>query len=230
MYHVRRDALPRECPAYITLRIRRDVPSLRRRALVSEMKRSFAVGERGDFRLVQFSIQRDHLHLLVEASDEQAISRGMKSICARVAHAVNRVFKRNGAVLLGRYHVRALRTPREVRNALAYVLLNVRKHWKQRTGSAPPLRLDQASSGAGSPAGLTESRRCPHAGHRRSPSHAAGFCASAGAATVSSISLKCPGSGHLDSTDLVIFTISPVIHDAVVTWIDFRESSGRAAR
>jgi hypothetical protein len=33
-----------------------------------------------------------------------------------------------------------------VRNALAYVLLNARKHWKQRTGSAPPTRLDEASS------------------------------------------------------------------------------------
>jgi REP-associated tyrosine transposase len=45
-------------------------------------------------------------------------------------------------------HVRALRTPREVRNALAYVLLNARKHWKQRTGVAPPVRIDEASSGA----------------------------------------------------------------------------------
>lgn len=39
-----------------------------------------------------------------------------------------------------------LRTPREVRNALAYVLLNARKHWKERNGAAPPLRLDEASS------------------------------------------------------------------------------------
>ena len=149
VYHVRRAALPRNCPAHITLRTQRDVPSLRRRAFVSEMKRSFAAAcERGDFRLVQFSIQRDHLHLLVEASDKRALGRGMKSICARVARAVNRVFQRIGAALLGRYHVRALHTPREVRNALAYVLLNARKHWKQRTGSAPPVRLDQASSGA----------------------------------------------------------------------------------
>jgi REP element-mobilizing transposase RayT len=116
---------------------------------VSEIKRSFAAAcERGDFRLVQYSIQRDHLHLLVEASDKRALGRGMKSICARVAHAINRVFNRTGAALLGRYHVRALRTPREVRNALAYVLLNARKHWKQHTGAAPPVRIDEASSGA----------------------------------------------------------------------------------
>ncbi|HEX5065097.1 MAG TPA: hypothetical protein VFY49_03220, partial [Myxococcota bacterium] len=74
--------------------------------------------------------------------------RGMKSIAARLARLVNRLRHRRGAVLLGRYHVRALHTPREVRNALAYVLLNARKHWAQRHGSAPPVRLDEASSGA----------------------------------------------------------------------------------
>jgi hypothetical protein len=77
-----------------------------------------------------------------------AMGRGMKSIAARFARAVNRVFQRCGSVLFGRYHLHALRTPREVRNALAYVLLNARKHWRQRNGAAPPIRLDVASSGA----------------------------------------------------------------------------------
>lgn len=149
VHHVRRAALTRGCPAHVTLRMQRDVPSLRRRAFVQEARRSFASAcERGSFRLVHFSIQRDHLHLLVEADDARALGCGMKSICARVARAVNRVFRRTGVVLLGRYHVRALRTPREVRNALAYVLLNARKHWTQRIGSAPPVQLDTASSGA----------------------------------------------------------------------------------
>jgi REP element-mobilizing transposase RayT len=123
------------------------LPSLRRRSFVRDLRESFAAAcDRGDSRLVHFSVQRDHLHLLIEAADERALARAMKSIAARVARAVNRVFGRMGTVLLGRYHVRALRTPREVRNALAYVLLDARKHWKQRTGAAPPVRLDEASS------------------------------------------------------------------------------------
>lgn len=116
---------------------------------MKELRRSFREAcERGDSRVVHYSIQRDHLHLLVEAAGKEALGAGMKSICARVARAVQRVFGRRGPVLLGRYHVRTLRTPREVRNALAYVLLNARKHWVQRTGTAPPVRIDQASSGA----------------------------------------------------------------------------------
>ena len=148
VYHVRRESLPRECPAHVTLRVREGLPSLRRQAFVRALQRSLReAGDRNHFRVAQFSIQRDHIHLVVEATDKAALWRGMKSIGARVARAVNRIFRRSGAVLLGRYYVRALRTPREVRNALAYVLLNVRKYWRQRTGAAPPVRIDEASSG-----------------------------------------------------------------------------------
>ena len=114
---------------------------------MTELRRSFREAcERGYFRVVQFSVQTDHVHLLVETAGKPALGRGMKSIAARVARAVNRVFGRAGAVLLGRYHVRALRTPKAVRNALAYVLLNARKHWRHRRGTALPVILDEASS------------------------------------------------------------------------------------
>jgi hypothetical protein len=43
--------------------------------------------------------------------------------------------------------LRVLETPREVRNAIAYVLLNVRKHFRKIHGQAPPVKLDAASSG-----------------------------------------------------------------------------------
>ncbi len=98
--------------------------------------------------MCQFSIQGNHLHLVVEAAGKEALGRGMKAVSARVARGVHRVFGRRGPVLYGRYHLRVLRTPREVRNALAYVLLNARKHWRERRGAAPPVGLDTASSGA----------------------------------------------------------------------------------
>ncbi len=78
--------------------------------------------------MVQYSIQGNHVHMLVEAPGPDALGRGMKSVGARLARAVNRVFSRNGPVLADRYHARVLKTPREVRNALAYVLLNARRH------------------------------------------------------------------------------------------------------
>ena len=74
----------------------------------------------------------------------------MKRLSARIGRCVNRVFERSGKVLDGRYHHRLLRTPREVRHALAYVLLNARHHFYERYGKRPPaVRLDPASSAGG---------------------------------------------------------------------------------
>ncbi len=149
VHHVQRPKVPRGSPAHITLRMQRDVPSLRSRRFLREFQARLGRGsERGDFRVCHYSIQRDHVHLVVEAAGKEALGRGMKSVGIRLARTVNRVFERKGPVLFGRYHLRVLRTPREVRNALAYVLLNARKHWRQRNGAPPPVVLDIASSGA----------------------------------------------------------------------------------
>ena len=125
------------------------MPSLRGGALVHEWRRSLAeASERGSFRVTHYSLQGDHAHLIVEAHGKEALACGMKSIGARLARAVNRVARRSGSVLDGRYHHRSLRSPREVRRALAYVLLNARRHLAKSRGvsrSTAP-HLDGASS------------------------------------------------------------------------------------
>jgi REP element-mobilizing transposase RayT len=149
VHHVRRPKVPVGSPAHVTLRVRHGVPSLRSRRFIREFQARLRRGcERGEFRVCHYSIQRDHVHFVVEAAGKEALGRGMKSVGTRLARTVNRVFERKGPALFGRYHLRVLRTPREVRHALAYVLLNARKHWNKRKGIAPPVLLDIASSGA----------------------------------------------------------------------------------
>jgi len=80
------------------------------------------------FRIVHFSVQRDHLHLIVEARDQRALSAGLQSVAIRVARAVNQLVSRRGRFWADRWHGRALTSPRAVRNALVYVLANFRKH------------------------------------------------------------------------------------------------------
>ncbi|MGH7337186.1 MAG: transposase, partial [Myxococcota bacterium] len=146
--HRSRGAFAHRLPCHVTLKIREGVPSLRTVQLVRELEHSFAAScERNDFRICHYSIQGNHAHLIVEADDERALGRGMKALGSRLARAVNRVFGRTGRVLADRYHVHVLRTPREVRNALRYVLLNARKHAAQ-SGRAlsRALGMDAASS------------------------------------------------------------------------------------
>ena len=166
VHHVRRERSTRAAPALVTLRVQAGCPSLRSRRFIREIRCTFAEAcERPGFRIAHYSIQRDHLHLVVEADDHVALGRGMKSIAARVANAVQRVYELSGGIRAGRYHARWLRTPTEVRNALRYVLLNVRKHYAPATGAAPPVHLDAASSGRwfdgwrGGPRGHRQGRR-----------------------------------------------------------------------
>ena len=92
-------------------------------------------------------IQEDHAHFLVEAQGKVCLANGMKSLAARFARCVNRVFGRVGRVLADRFHHVVKRTPTEVRRAVAYVLLSARKHFRQRRRRVPPVVLDGASSG-----------------------------------------------------------------------------------
>ena len=147
--HRRRAPLASRHPCHVTLRVRKDVPPLRTAKLVAELERSWReVRERGRFRLVHFSIQGDHVHMVVEAASARDLACGLKSVVARFARAVNRVFRRTGRVLADRCHVHVLRTPREVRNVIAYVLLNARRHLAKAGRALPRFAsIDPASSG-----------------------------------------------------------------------------------
>ena len=147
--HQRRSPLAARHPCHITFKVHRDVPSLRTRRLVAELERSWReVRERRRFRLVHYSIQGDHVHMIVEATSARDLACGLKSVVARFARAVNRIFRRAGQVLADRCHVHALRTPREVRNAIAYVLLNARRHLAKAGRALPQVAsIDPASSG-----------------------------------------------------------------------------------
>ena len=127
----------RRHPAHVTLRARRVLPSLRKDRLFAALRRGLALGSRGGLRILEFSVQRVHLHLIVEAEDGRALSRGIQGLAIRLAKAVNRALGRRGQVWGDRYHVLALSTPREVRNALVYVLQNWRKHMAGIRGLDP---------------------------------------------------------------------------------------------
>ncbi|HVT09955.1 MAG TPA: transposase [Polyangia bacterium] len=101
---------------------------------------AIASASRTDFRVVHFSVQGDHVHLIVEARDKVALSSGLRGLSIRAARALNRAACRSGPVWADRYHARDLSTPREVRHALCYVLHNSRKHGR------PVVYVDPCSS------------------------------------------------------------------------------------
>src|SRR5262249_18232229 len=83
-------------------------------------------------------------HLIVEADDNEALSKGMQGLGVRIARALNRVMQKKGKRLADRYHAHVLRTPTEVRHAVQYVLRNHLRHHDL----AQKFRRDEFSSEA----------------------------------------------------------------------------------
>ena len=190
--HLRRPSQSLAHPLHITLRVGRGIPSLREPALFAVVRRALDRGKRQfGFSLAQFSVQRDHLHLIAEANDRRALSRGMQGLSIRVARAVNAQLGRSGKLFVDRYHARALTTPRTVRLALRYVLLNVRKHLRAPQGSAEPPVKSRKESLARAPQGSAE---LPVKSRKESLARAP-----KGPAETPQASAHIPGSGFVDA-------------------------------
>ena len=143
--HRHRERIVARVPVHVTIRLRRGIPTLRQPRFVRRFRSSLSEAcVRHGFRVVHYSIQRDHVHLLIEAHTNHSIACGMKSVGARIGKLTNRLFQRKGKVLDGRYHLRPLRTPLEVHRALRYVLLNHRHHAAQRRKPAHSTHRVQA--------------------------------------------------------------------------------------
>src|SRR5258706_10201572 len=128
--HRRGWALSAKSPVHARWRVLPHVWNLRSRRCFSRIARSFERGrDRFGFRLVHFSVQGNHIHLVVEARDERALARGMQGLGVRIAKALNPLMQRKGTVFADHYHARILRSPTEVANALAYVLMNFLHHF-----------------------------------------------------------------------------------------------------
>jgi REP element-mobilizing transposase RayT len=145
--HRPRPSLGGSAPVHVTMRVVPGLRSLRDREVFPHVRSALAAGaERFGLRLVHFSVQANHIHLVVEGPDPEAVRRGLHGLTIRLARAINRALGKSGRVFADRYHARALGTPREVRNALVYVLGNGRKHAHERGIRWSGRQVDPCSS------------------------------------------------------------------------------------
>jgi REP element-mobilizing transposase RayT len=143
--HVARPEHIAHHPVHVVLRVTREVGNLRTRHAYRAIRAAIAkCAARTDYRVVHASIQSNHVHLLVEADDKLALTRGMQGFAISAAKRLNRELRRRrGDVFPFRYHATPITSPTQARNAIAYILNNWRRH-KQDTRA--PWRIDPYSS------------------------------------------------------------------------------------
>ncbi|MFZ5889879.1 MAG: hypothetical protein ACOY0T_02335 [Myxococcota bacterium] len=111
--------------------LRASVKSLRRQVVFAKLRTAITRANRAwkdRFRVCHFSIQSNHVHLIIEAVDRESLIQGMRGLCVRIARNVNQLLRRSGRFFANRWHGRKLTTPRMARNVIVYVLANYRKH------------------------------------------------------------------------------------------------------
>jgi REP element-mobilizing transposase RayT len=134
--HRKREAFARPLPVHVTMRMTEGVPYLRERQAFIVVARAFWNAQnRFGTRLTHFSVQGNHVHVIVESADSRSLARAMKGLAIRIALGINGLRKRDGRVIDDRYDVHILRTPTEVRHAVRYVLKN---HEHHRGSPQPP--------------------------------------------------------------------------------------------
>jgi REP element-mobilizing transposase RayT len=120
-------------PVHVTLKMAAHVWNLRSERAYAVIHRAIAATRRRtDIRLVHFSVQGNHLHLLAETNGTRALANDVRALSIRLARGLNRMMGRSGPVFADRYHAHVLRTPAEVRRALQYVLGNYASHAARR--------------------------------------------------------------------------------------------------
>src|ERR1700712_1514123 len=152
--HEKRLALRASWPAHVIMRAHTAIGSLRKPDIFHAIREALiTVWKLEDsFHVVQFSVQRTHIHLLVEASDRLALAKGMQTFGISAPKTINALIRdedgkrRRGSVFPDRYHVKILKTPRQVRNCLSYVLNNWRHHGEDKGPRARTWHLDPFSS------------------------------------------------------------------------------------
>jgi REP element-mobilizing transposase RayT len=156
--HNRRDDHKVRFPLHVTLKLATGLPSLRKTAPFQVVQRALvAAADRFGCRVVHYSVQSNHLHLIVEAEDNRAVARAMNGLSVRIAHGLNKLWKRTGSVFADRFHSRALRTPTDVRNVLLYVLRNTERHGVTYLDGPDPFTSGESFDGWKRPLDLADS-------------------------------------------------------------------------
>jgi putative transposase len=144
-HRARPELLPRY-PVHVSMKLRERHPDLRTRDYYAVIHKTMEhyLG-RDDFRIIHASIQNTHLHFIIEAANKRALSRGMQSLALRLSYAIGGDARTT--VFRERYHATQIRTPRQARNALAYVLNNWRRHRMDVGAAVRDVPVDPYASG-----------------------------------------------------------------------------------
>lgn len=120
--HRTREKITFKTPLHINFKFK---TSIRNKQNLRLLKRAIMNARSHGLKIIHYSLQSNHVHLIVEAPHNSILTKGMRSLSVTFAKGL-----KLGRIQIQRYHLHVLKSIRETRNAVQYVLFNKQKHEK----------------------------------------------------------------------------------------------------
>ena len=135
--HIPRPDLNSKTPAHINIKVRKDIPNLRRKSIYKMLKIGVKKARIKGLKVIHFALVSNHLHLIIEADGNKELAQGMRSFLISFAMNINNSLKRRGSLFVDRYNMEVIKVPRRMHYLLSYVFKNNSKHQKRKFVTDP---------------------------------------------------------------------------------------------
>ena len=135
--HIPRPNLNSKTPVHINIKVRKDIPNLRRKSIYKMLKIGVKKARIKGLKVIHFALVSNHLHLIIEADGNKELAQGMRSFLISFAMNINNSLKRRGSLFVDRYNMEVIKVPRRMRYLLSYVFKNNSQHQKRKFTTDP---------------------------------------------------------------------------------------------
>ena len=131
--HIQRERFERESSFHITIKVRQEKSDLQNKMILKALHRAIMKARYKSLKVIHYTLEFNHIHLLVEAYNQEQLSNCMQSFGVTLAKMINKVKFKKGRVYKHRYHLRRLSSVMELKNVLKYIFNNGIKHKNSNT-------------------------------------------------------------------------------------------------
>jgi REP element-mobilizing transposase RayT len=126
--HTERPLIKKPSSLHLTIKVEKIKADIKNKTVLSILKRAIQNARKQGLRVIHFSLEYDHVHLLIEAENNTTLGKGMQAFGVTFSKAINRVRKTTGKVYKHRYHFKAITSPKQLKNVMSYIFKNGVKH------------------------------------------------------------------------------------------------------
>ena len=124
--HTSREFISRPSALHLTVKLKR--ADIQNKVILRILKHAIYRSRLQGIRIVHFTLEHDHVHLYAECGSNLVLAKGMKAFGVTLVKGINKLKRSKGTLYKYRFHLRILKTPRDAKNVINYILKNGIKH------------------------------------------------------------------------------------------------------